>query len=88
MNAGSVQTPLPTGGIDDRFSIGASSGYRTPHDDGVSPDEWGAYEYARTRRHCIKLGIGDRTEMEVFYGSHAITGKDTFEFLDRFLLSK
>ena len=58
------------------------------HDDGVAPDEWVAYEYARTRRHYVKLGIGGRTEMEVFDGPHAINGKGTFEFLDRFLLSK
>ena len=58
------------------------------HDDGVAPDEWVAYEYARTRRHYVKLGIGGRTEMEVFDGTHAINGKGTFEFLDRFLLSK
>ena len=55
------------------------------HDDGVAPDEWVAYEFARTRRHYVKLGIGDRTEMEVFDGPHTINGKGTFEFLDRHL---
>lgn len=55
------------------------------HDDGVAPDEWVSYEYAKTRRHFVKLGIGDRTEMEVFDGPHTINGKGTFAFLDRHL---
>ena len=33
------------------------------HHDGVAPDEWVAYEYARTRRRYDLLGLGDRTEM-------------------------
>jgi len=55
------------------------------HDDGVAPDEWVAYEFARTRRHYVKLGIGDRTEIEFFDGPHSIHGVGTFEFLDRHL---
>ncbi|MCS6860054.1 MAG: acetylxylan esterase, partial [Abditibacteriales bacterium] len=55
------------------------------HHDGVAPDEWVAYEYARTRRRYNLLGIGDRTEMEVFNGAHAIHGVGTFEFLHRHL---
>ena len=27
------------------------------HDDGVAPDEWVAWEYAKVRRHYDKLGI-------------------------------
>lgn len=53
--------------------------------DGVAPDEWVAYEYARTRRRYDLLGIGDRTEMEVFNGPHTIHGVGTFEFLHRHL---
>ncbi|MBI4552058.1 MAG: hypothetical protein HY710_07330 [Candidatus Latescibacteria bacterium] len=55
------------------------------HHDGVAPDEWVAYEYARTRRHYVMLGIGDRTEMEVFDGPHTINGEGTFAFLERHL---
>jgi dienelactone hydrolase len=55
------------------------------HDDGVAPDEWVAYEYAKTRLHYDKLGIGGRTEMEVFDGPHTINGAGTFAFLDRYL---
>ena len=55
------------------------------HHDGVAPDEWVAYEYARTRRRYDLLGLGDRTEMEVFNGPHSIHGVGTFEFLHRHL---
>lgn len=55
------------------------------HDDGVAPDEWVAYEYARTRQRYDRLGIGDRTELEVFNGPHAIHGVGTFDFLHKHL---
>ena len=55
------------------------------HFDGVAPDEWVAYEYAKTQRHYDLLGIGNRTEMEVFTGPHTIHGVGTFEFLHRYL---
>ena len=55
------------------------------HHDGVAPDEWVAYEYAKTRRRYDLLGIGERTEMEVFTGPHTIHGVGTFAFLHRHL---
>lgn len=55
------------------------------HDDGVAPDEWVAWEYARVRRRYNKLGIGDRTQIEFFDGPHTINGEGTFEFLHRHL---
>jgi len=55
------------------------------HHDGVAPDEWVAYEYAKTRRRYDLLGIGNLTEMEVFNGPHMINGVGTFEFLYRHL---
>lgn len=55
------------------------------HDDGVAPDSWVASEYARVRRHYVKLGIGNRTEIEFFDGPHTINGQGTFRFLDRHL---
>jgi len=55
------------------------------HNDAVAPDEWVAYEYAKTRRHYTMLGIGERTEIEFFNGPHTINGAGTFDFLERFL---
>ncbi len=55
------------------------------HDDGVAPDEWVAAEFAKTRRHYVKLGIGDRTEIEFFDGPHSIHGVGTYDFLQRHL---
>jgi hypothetical protein len=55
------------------------------HDDGVAPDEWVAWEYAKVRRHYVKLGIGERTEIEFFNGPHTINGQGTFAFLHKHL---
>lgn len=55
------------------------------HDDGVAPDEWVGWEYAKVRRHYDKLGIGDKTEIEWFNGPHTINGQGTFELLHRHL---
>ncbi|HET6326429.1 MAG TPA: hypothetical protein VFG04_17270 [Planctomycetaceae bacterium] len=55
------------------------------HDDGVAPDEWVAWEYAKVRRFYDKLGLGDRTEIEFFNGPHTINGRGTFEFLGKHL---
>lgn len=51
------------------------------HDDGVAPDEWVAYEYARTRHRYAKLGLADETRIEFFNGPHTINGVGTFQFL-------
>lgn len=55
------------------------------HDDGVSCDEWVAYEFARTWRHYSRMGLGERAEIEFFNGPHTINGKGTFRFLDKWL---
>ena len=55
------------------------------HDDGVAPDEWVAYEFAKVQRFYDKLGIGERTEIEFFNGPHTINGVGTFKFLHRHL---
>jgi len=55
------------------------------HHDGVAPDEWVAYEYAKTFRHYDLMGLGDRTEMEIFDGPHSIHGVGTFAFLHKHL---
>jgi dienelactone hydrolase len=55
------------------------------HDDTVAPDHWVAYEYAKVRRHYVKAGIPERTEIEFFNGPHSIHGVGTFAFLRRWL---
>ena len=55
------------------------------HDDGVAPDEWVAWEFAKTKRHFVKLGAGNNAEIEWFDGPHAINGRGTYDFLDRHL---
>ena len=51
------------------------------HSDGVAPDEWVAYEFAKVRRFYARLGIGDKAKIEFFDGPHEIHGKGTFDFL-------
>ncbi|QOV92374.1 hypothetical protein IPV69_08415 [Humisphaera borealis] len=55
------------------------------HRDGVAPDEWVAYEYAKVRRMYADLKIPDRTEIEFFDGPHEIHGVGTFAFLHKHL---
>lgn len=77
----------------DKFNYGELAGLIVPrpfmvergHDDGVAPDEWVAYEYAKVRRLYTKLGIRERTEIEFFDGGHTIHGVRTFDFLHRHL---
>jgi dienelactone hydrolase len=51
------------------------------HRDGVGPDEWVAYEFAKVRQLYVDLKIADRTTIEFFDGPHTINGVGTFEFL-------
>ncbi len=56
------------------------------HADGVAPDEWVAYEFAKVRRfYATRMGLADRAEIEFFNGPHTINGKGTFEFLRKHL---
>ncbi|MGE5193603.1 MAG: hypothetical protein ACM3U2_14000 [Deltaproteobacteria bacterium] len=55
------------------------------HHDGVAPDEWVAWEYAKVRRHYDILGLGDKTEIEFFTGPHKINGVGTYDFLHKHL---
>jgi dienelactone hydrolase len=55
------------------------------HSDGVAPDTWVAYEYARVRRLYTVLGVPEKTQIEFFNGPHQIHGVGTFEFLHRHL---
>jgi hypothetical protein len=56
------------------------------HFDGVAPDETVGYEFAKVRHHyAVRLGLGDRCEIEWFVGPHTINGKGTFAFLHKHL---
>ncbi len=55
------------------------------HADGVAPDEWVAYEYAKVRELYDQMEIGDHTTIEFFNGPHEIYGVGTFQFLDKHL---
>ncbi len=55
------------------------------HSDACSTDEWVAFEYAKVRYLYDRLGIGDRTELEVFSGGHEINLQGTLRFLNRHL---
>jgi len=56
------------------------------HDDGVAPDEWVAYEYAKTRLfYDMKMKMPEATTIEFFNGPHTINGQGTFDFLRRHL---
>jgi len=53
------------------------------HRDGVAPDEWVAFEFAKVKRLYTDLNIADRAQIEFFDGPHTIHGVGTFEFLHR-----
>ncbi|HET8546725.1 MAG TPA: prolyl oligopeptidase family serine peptidase [Bryobacteraceae bacterium] len=56
------------------------------HRDGVAPDEWVAYEFAKVRRfYASIMKMPDRAEIEFFDGPHTIHGVGTFKFLRRHL---
>jgi dienelactone hydrolase len=80
-------------GLAERYNYAEMSGLIAPrpfmvergHDDGVAPDEWVGYEYAKVKRLYDSLGIGDRTGLALFNGGHQIDGKATFAFLAKHL---
>jgi len=55
------------------------------HRDGVAPDEWVAYEFAKVRLLYVDLKIADRATIEFFDGPHEIHGVGTFDFLHEHL---
>lgn len=55
------------------------------HSDGVAPDEWIGYEFAKVKRLYDTLGLADRVDIAYFNGGHMIDGKATFSFLARHL---
>ena len=55
------------------------------HRDGVGLDEWVGYEYAKVKRFYDEAGIGDKTEIAWFNGTHRIDGPAAIAFLKRHL---
>ena len=55
------------------------------HRDGVGPDTWVSYEYAKIRLLYADLKIPERTAIEYFDGPHTIHGVGTFDFLHKHL---
>jgi dienelactone hydrolase len=55
------------------------------HSDGVAPDEWIGYEFAKVKRLYDTLGLANRVDIAYFNGGHQIDGRGTFAFLARHL---
>jgi dienelactone hydrolase len=55
------------------------------HHDGVAPDTWVSYEFAKIRQLYADLKIPERTTIEYFDGPHTIHGVGTFDFLHKHL---
>lgn len=55
------------------------------HFDGVAPDEWLGYEFAKVKRTFDLLGVGDDAQIAYFNRGHEIDGTATFEFLAKHL---
>lgn len=77
----------------DKFNYAELAGLIAPrpfmvergHRDGVAPDEWVAYEYAKVRKLYVELGIPENTTIEFFNGVHEIHLTGTLDFLRRHL---
>ncbi len=55
------------------------------HRDGVAPDEWVAFEFAKVRLLYADLKVEERSELEFFDGPHTMHCVGTFEFLRKHL---
>jgi len=55
------------------------------HFDGVAPDEWIGYEFAKVKRTYDLLGVGENARIAYFNRGHEIDGTATFEFLAKHL---
>ena len=84
---------MPEFGLAERFNYAEMAALIAPrpfqvergHSDGVAPDEWVGYEYAKVKRLYDTLGLADRTGIAYFNGGHMIHGEETFAFLARHL---
>lgn len=55
------------------------------HFDGVAPDEWIGYEFAKVKRTYDLLGVGENAHITYFNRGHEIDGTGSFEFLSKHL---
>jgi hypothetical protein len=55
------------------------------HGDGVAPDEWIGYEFAKVKRLYDSLNLQDRVDITYFNGPHEIRGIETFAFIRKHL---
>jgi dienelactone hydrolase len=84
---------MPEFNLGNTFNYGDIAGLICPrpfmvergHHDGVAPDTWVAYEFARAMSHYLKAGVPERAEIEFFDGPHTIHGVGTFKFLHKYL---
>jgi dienelactone hydrolase len=53
--------------------------------DGVKPDEWAAYEFAKVKRVYQLLGVGDRAVFGSHIGGHEVHADTIFPFLHEYL---
>jgi dienelactone hydrolase len=87
----SPEWEMPEFGLAERFNYAEMAGLIAPrpfmvergHKDGVAPDEWVGYEYAKVKRLYDTLGLTDRVEIAYFNAGHMIDGRGTFAFLAR-----
>ena len=88
-----LETDMYEFGLAERFNYAEMAGLIAPrpfqvergHRDGVAPDEWIGYEFAKVRRLYDTLGLADRAEIAYFNAGHQIDGRGTFPFLARHL---
>jgi dienelactone hydrolase len=82
---------MPEFALAERFNYAEMAGLIAPrpfmvergHKDGVAPDEWIGYEFAKVKRLYDALGLSDRLEIGYFNGPHMIDGHATFPYLAR-----
>ena len=68
---------MPEFALAERFNYAEMAGLIAPrpfmvergHKDGVAPDEWVGYEYAKVKRLYDTLGLSDRVEIAYFNGA-------------------
>jgi dienelactone hydrolase len=80
-------------GLSERFNYAEMAGLIAPrpfmvergHRDGVAPDEWIGYEFAKVKRTYDRMNLADRVAIAYFDDGHRIDGGKTFPFLARHL---
>ncbi len=53
--------------------------------DGIAPQEWVEYEYAKVKDYYERKGKGDLTELDLHDGGHIINGVKSYPFLHKHL---